>query len=382
MRNSGILSRHPAYTVVVVAILIVSACGGNQGDVPVTTVGSAPTTGQTSPTTIGDTAPRTTVDGDAASATTVVAELENTTVRMAFSQPAITAVTFEKWRRELEETHGITVELLEFEGSDQILRSLLVGEVDVASMNPLPVLQVIQETGEADFKMVAASRKATTYLLVADPSLTSVEDLENPESTVGISTPGDASDTFTRYVLDEMGVDVDTVNFVQIGGTSARMAALFAGQISAGAAHIAEALTAMEEGGLENLVTYSDHMGDYLQPALTLSNEFIDTNPVLTQFLVDTYIDSVRWAVDEPQEFEALALEWLPDLDPEIVRRSMEIMYDSDTFAVNGGLEDETIESTLEIEQALGYLDDPIPETELWIDTTFIEDYLERNERR
>lgn len=352
--------------------LVLASCGGGEADSTTTTAAGTDTTAP-----VGD--GETTTTGDAAPEEP---ELELTTVRMAFQSPAVTAVTFEKWRQDLLEA-GIDVESVEFEGADAVLRALIAGEVDLASMPPLPILQFMQETGEAGLKMIVASRKTTDYVMLASPEIQDVTQLEDEGVTVGISTPGDISDTFTRYVLGKMGVNVDNVTFLQIGGTSARVSGILAGQISAGAAHSTAGFLAEDEGDAHILVRYGDFMDNYLQPGIVTTDDFIMNNPVFTQLLVDAYIDSVRWAVDNPDDFVDLAVEWLGEgVSEDLVNRSLDLFDEIGVWAPNGGLDDEVIESTLDIERELGYLNEPIPSNDEWIDRSFVEDYLARNGTR
>lgn len=316
--------------------------------------------------------------------------LEGTTIRMAFQEPAITAVTFEKWRRDLVEA-GMTVESVEFEGADAVLRALIVDEVDLVSLPPLPLLLYVKETGRAEFKMIVASRKTTDYLLAVTPEITDVEQLAGGEKIWAISTPGDVSDTFSRYILQQIGIDPSTVNFVQIGGTSARVAALLSDSIAAGALHSTDAYVVEETGEVDILLRYGDYMGDYLQPAIVASDSFLESKPVLAQYLVDTYMDSVRWAIDQPEEFTELAVEWLTaegsgDADQEAMRgyveKALRLFDETGVWALNGGLQEEIIDATIQIERELGYLEDPVPDTSEWLDRSYVEDYLAREGTR
>lgn len=312
-------------------------------------------------------------------ATVAGTKLEKSSVRMAFQEPAVTAVPFEKWRRDLT-GDGLGVSSVEFQDATQALRALLVGEVDVASLPPLPLLQYMQQTGKADFSFLVANRQNTDYLLVSSPDINDESDLNG--KTIGISTPGDVSDTLTKYVFKKAGLDVGSMKFVQVGGTSARMAAILSGQIDAGAAHSSDGYTAEEKGGAKVLLRYADHIDSYLQPGIVASKEFVENNPKLTQHLVDTYIDSVRWAVDKPQEFKELALEWLEGISETAVTKSQKLSVDTDTWALNGGLEPDVIQSTVDIERSLGTLKGDPPQMEDWVDTRFVDDYLKREGRR
>jgi NitT/TauT family transport system substrate-binding protein len=306
------------------------------------------------------------------------AEPETDTVRVAFaSQPDFTQVMNFKWLEDME-AEGLTVEDNYFESSQDAFRALVAGEADVAVGTLLSAILLVQETGEG-VKVIASDLQAPDYLLVSQPDVGSLADLEGQR--VGISTPGDISDTLTRVVLNREGVDVDAVNFVQIGGTGARMAALLEGQIEAGPAHAAEGLTAAEEG-LKNLFAYGSAIPDYLQHGLIVTDEWIANNPVLTQLMVDMFVESTRWADDNKDEYIERSADTVEGPSDTARDQAYDIFKDINMFAINGGMSSELLENTVAVEQEVGTLGDDVPAVEEWADPSFVEDYLERNGER
>ena len=303
------------------------------------------------------------------------AEPETDTVRVAFaSQPDFTQIMNFKWLEDME-AEGLTVEDNYFESSQDAFRALVAGEADVAVGTLLSAILLVQETGEG-VKVIASDLQAPDYLLISQPDVGSVADLEGQR--VGISTPGDISDTLTRVVLTREGVDVDAVNFVQIGGTGARMAALLEGQIEAGPAHAAEGLTAAEEG-LKNLFAYGSAIPDYLQHGLIVTDEWIANNPNLTQLMVDMFVESTRWANDNKDEYIERSADTVEGPSDTARDQAYDIFQEINMFAINGGMSAELLENTVAVEQEVGTLGDDVPAVEEWADPSFVENYLERN---
>lgn len=301
-------------------------------------------------------------------------EPETDTVRVAFaSQPDFTQVMNFKWLDDMEAT-GLTVEDNYFESSQDAFRALVAGEADVAVGTLLSAILLVQETGES-VRVIASDLQAPDYLLISQADVESLADLEG--ARVGISTPGDISDTLTRVVLNREGVDVEAVDFVQIGGTGARMAALLEGQIEAGPAHAAEGLTAAEEG-LKNLFAYGNAIPDYLQHGLIVTDEWIANNPNLTQLMVDLFVESTRWANDNKDEYIALSAETVEGPSDAARDQAYEIFQEIGMFAVNGGMSADLLENTVAVEKEVGTLGDDAPPVEEWSDPSFVESYLER----
>lgn len=332
---------------------------------------ASPSANQAEPSTAASEPAKSTAPSEAAEP----GEPETDTVRVAFaSQPDFTQVMNFKWLEDMEAA-GLTIEDNYFESSQDAFRALVAGEADVAVGTLLSAILLVQETGEG-VKVIASDLQAPDYLLISQPDVGSLADLEGQR--VGISTPGDISDTLTRVVLNREGVDVDAVDFVQIGGTGARMAALLEGQIEAGPAHAAEGLTAAEEG-LQNLFAYGNAIPDYLQHGLIVTDDWIAENPNLTQIMVDLFVDSTRWANDSKEDYIAASADSVEGPSDAARDQAYDIFQEISMFAVNGGMSTDLLENTVAVEKEVGTLGDDAPPLEEWADQSFVESYLERN---
>jgi NitT/TauT family transport system substrate-binding protein len=299
----------------------------------------------------------------------------SSTLRVAFaSQPDFTQVMNFKWLDTLEQQEGTKVETKFFESSQDAFRAMIAGEADIAVAAIVSAVQLVQETGE-QVKVLAVDLKAPDYLLMATPDMNSLSDLEGQR--IGISTPGDISDSLTRVVLDREGVDVSKVRFVEIGGTSARMAALLSGQIQGGAAHAAEGLAAAEEG-IKNLTAFGETVPDYAQHGVIVREEWLQENREFAQTMVDHFIDSVRWAADNKDEYIELSRSRVEGLSDQAREEAYDIFTDIGMFAVDGGMDETVLNNTVEIEQEVGSLGDDVPDISEWADPSFVENYLER----
>jgi NitT/TauT family transport system substrate-binding protein len=339
----------------VAAVLALVACSG----------GPAATTPAASPTAAATTA-----------APAPSSALEKTTLRLAYSGGLdFSKGTFYKLEKDLR-AMGLTVEVNVFNSSQDAFRAVVAGEADMAEGAILSAISLAQQQG-GGVKVIVADEQVPDYLLISRPDFASLDQLEG--ARVGISTPGDTSDTLTRLVFGREGIDVDAVQWIQIGGTGARMAGLLADQIDAGLAHAAEGLNAATEGGLNMLHRVADTVPDYLQRGLITTDEFIADNPILTQLVVDTLIDAARWAQTNKDEYIELSREVVPDLSEEARDQAWEIYHDIRKHAVDGGLTVEQIQNTIAIEQEVGNLEGEVPELSTFIDASFVESYLERN---
>jgi ABC-type nitrate/sulfonate/bicarbonate transport system substrate-binding protein len=304
-------------------------------------------------------------------------EPESTTLRVVQgSDPDFTQVSIAKAIEYMEERYGVTVEFSSVVDTDTATRSVIAGQQDIV-INSL-YFGINANQADIDLRTFMVDIQAVDYLLVSDPEVTEVEQLVG--GTVGINKPGDLGATIADQCLKFSDVDPSGVEFVQVGGTSARMAALLAGQIMAAPAHAAEALNAQIEGGLNILVDCGAAIGTFLQTGASSTQEWLDANPNLAQLWTDAYIDSLRWAADNKDEYIELSREIVPDLDDAIRESTYDLLIEQEVFAVNGGLNPEAVEKLESIGLDAGAIEEPVPDD--WWTMEFIENYLARNGER
>jgi ABC-type nitrate/sulfonate/bicarbonate transport system substrate-binding protein len=245
--------------------------------------------------------------------------------------------------------------------ADIVVNSLFFGINAVKADIPLVTIMVDVQTLD--------------YLLVSIPSVTSVDQLEG--GTVGINKPGDLGATVADQCLKFSNVDVTTVEFVQVGGTSARMAAILAGQIMAAPAHAADALNAQKEGGLNILVDCGAAIGTFLQTGASSTQEWLDANPNLAQLFTDAYIDALRWAATDKEGYIELSKTVVPELDDAIRDSTYDLLVAQDIFGVDGGLTAESVQKLIDIGLDSKSITEPVPTD--WYTMTNVDSYLARH---
>jgi ABC-type nitrate/sulfonate/bicarbonate transport system substrate-binding protein len=361
-----------------VLALVASACGGDGADETTTTADTGG--GETTTTGEGDGASTTMSDPGECT-------YEADRLRVIIDTPPDFAnASRYYWVEQLEErfgAEGVEVTISILEGSDSALRAIVAGQADLNIGALGAAVRLIAATGEG-VKVLAADGGTTDYVLVAREGLETLDDLVEG-TTIGIRLPGDAGDVVTRAALTAAGFDLDDFDFIEIGGTSARVAALTSGQIDLGAAHVAEATVAMSNAPLNALLFAGDVMPAWIQSGVVATDTWLDAHPCMAQTVVDAVMDTNRWAVDNPEEFAEYTKEALPEEDmpddqrAEAVAELIRIGY----FPVNGGIDQATLESFVEVEVSTGGLEEGnVPPIDSWVDRTFLDRYLEENGSR
>ena len=179
-----------------------------------------------------------------------------TGVRLAFCGQLLCVVPYEVSRvRGHFAEQGLAVELVYTRGGNAAMQALVGGAVDYAGTSFDVVLQAA--ANGAPIRRVASTGRLPLFALAAAPAqagaIDSVAALEG--RTVGISALGNADHALLLYLLDQAGVDADTVQFAAIGTNV--FDALRIGQVDA--AMLQEpALSLIVEAGGRELVNFME----------------------------------------------------------------------------------------------------------------------------
>ena len=242
-------------------------------------------------------------------------------------------VSLSHWIQELKDQYGITLNLTGVDSADTSLRAVVSGAQDLAVAQSLTgLVNLVQQSG-SDVKLIAADTYGSDYQIVSKSSINGVSDLAG--KTEGISAPGDASELVSHLCLNNQGFDYPSLKIVRVGGTGARVAALLAGQIDIGAAHIADAKDAVAKsnGALKILFDCGKVVGNYPVTGMVARGEWLKQNPELAQVLVNTYVDSMRWAATNKDEYLKAATTWVPDSPPRTGVRLLRLLQEGGLLA-------------------------------------------------
>lgn len=288
-------------------------------------------------------------------------------------------VSLDEWIQIMKDKYGVTVDLQSVDTADTELRAVVAGSADVGvAMSLTGLVNLVQASG-TDVKLVAADTYASDYQIVSKSSIATVADLKG--KIEGISAPGDASELVSHLCLNNQGFDYSSLQIVKIGGTSARVAALLAGQIDIGAAHIsdAKAAVAKSNGALKILLDCGKAVGNYPVTGMVAMGTYISGHKDLVQALVNGYVDAMRWSATNKDGYVQLASTWVPDSDPAESSDSYDYFKNVGFWPVNGGIDTASLETYLGYAAQLGVLTGKIPTTDKWVDDSFVNAYLAAN---
>ena len=124
---------------------------------------------------------------------------------------------------------GLDVQLITVRQSDVIIAATVSGELNFMDIIPTAILASVRGL---PIRTIAVVLKRAPYVLIGQPNVRSPEELKGKR--IGVSSVGGMSAYLVREILARNGLNPDRdVTFLAIGGTSARVAALFGGTIDA-----------------------------------------------------------------------------------------------------------------------------------------------------
>lgn len=164
----------------------------------------------------------------------------------------------------------------------------------------------------ADLVAIGSPQSKVNYVLIAKKEFTSVEDLEG--ATIGMSGPAGFDALLTRFSLEAVGLDPETdVNFVQIGGSPDRAAALLAGRVDAATIGIDDWFELKLQADQVDLLQYmSEIVPDFATELYFAKGEWVDANPDAALAIACGNLAANAWANQDRATFIDYTLAKVP----------------------------------------------------------------------
>ena len=230
----------------------------------------------------------------------------------------------------------------------------------------------------ADLLAIGSPQSKINYVLVGATDIQSVEDLEG--RTIGMSGPAGFDALLTRFSLRDAGLDPESdVNFVQIGGSPDRAAALLAGRVDAATIGLDDWFDLATETDDVDIVQYmSEVVPDFATELYFSRRAFIEDNQELAVAIACGNLEANQWANENRQAFIDFTLERVPGTSEEAVvglyDAAMEVgMWPTEPEAV---LSTSGMQGLMEAMLETGDISSPV-EVENYIDISYLEQAAE-----
>lgn len=276
---------------------------------------------------------------------------------------------------------GYTVTADVITTSATALRTVIAGKADFAVAISASEAISSDENAGANLKILATDYQASNYDLLALPKY----NLHNiTGATLGIAAPGTSTQTIVEAALKAKNVTPNSVKYVDIGGTSARITAILSGSIDLAPALATSAIPALATGKVKLLLNTGPALGPYQSDALEANATYISKNPKLVQTVVDAAVQSERWATTHENKY-------LKIMDKVHLTTSLNVKQQKALWltqkkthynAINGGMCAKMVQHSLKIDYETGALTraktKATPKSE-YLDPKFVNNYLKQH---
>lgn len=172
-----------------------------------------------------------------------------------------------------------------------------------------------QQTDGLVMRKETADRKGVTPSTPLDQKIQAMKGLK-----IGITAAGAGTDELSRFMLKNAGMDPDRdVELVPVGGQDALVAAVSQGSVDVALINSPSMEVPVLQGKAVPLIISAK--GEYppLDGMLYLTlfgmKDYIESNPDLTQAVINALMKAVKLIVDRPDEAKAALREFFSDVD-------------------------------------------------------------------
>lgn len=223
---------------------------------------------------------------------------------------------------EMLEAWGAEVEIVTLTNTSGV-QALIANRSDLA---PHGADELIIGAAEgAELVAYGSPQSRINYVLIGSGDVTTVADLQ--DATVGMSGPAGFDTLLTRFSVIDEGLDPETdVNFVQIGGSSERAAALLAGRVDAATIALDDWFELKNRSDSVQLVQYmSEVVPDFATELYFSKAEFLEANPDVGLAVACGNLEANAWANNYPEAFIEYTLANVEGSTPEATQE----LYDT-----------------------------------------------------
>jgi NitT/TauT family transport system substrate-binding protein len=261
---------------------------------------------------------------------------------------------------------GIDVQLMPFNGDATAMRAVIAGEADVAAGVGLAIPLKAIEAG-SKLKVILATSPKMDYLLVAQKSIAGAKQLES--KSVGVSGPGAVSYQVPLLMIKAAGGDPSKVDFVAVGGSSARTLALISRKIDGAVLNSSFASRTLKYDYLHVIGDAARDLPDFIYTVEVATERTIQQKRAALQAFATATLRGARWAMQNPDAAIAVSQKLLPDVAREEIAAGLKQFAMTEYYNVDGVLRKQAWDFTVnelvksgEVKQSLSYSDYVMPE--------------------
>lgn len=224
--------------------------------------------------------------------------------------------------------NGLDLEFIYNESGSRSAQAMVAGDIQIGQTGSGASIQA--RANGADTVIVLSVMPTVPFQVITRSDIKKPDDLRGKK--IGISTFGSTGHFATRYFLDKLGLKPGRdVAVLQVGGQSARLAALKQGALDATLLG-APALLVAKRLGFHVLLDLVDIGFQYDYGSIATTRSFIRSNREGVRKLVRAYVEGVHFLKTHRQESKEILARYLREKDSAVLEETY--AYYSDKTAV------------------------------------------------
>jgi ABC-type nitrate/sulfonate/bicarbonate transport system substrate-binding protein len=188
-----------------------------------------------------------------------------------------------------------------------ITQSILTGSVEVGAGDAISTLRAVEAGG--DLRIIGNAFVHTSLMFVVNADkIKNFKDLERSDVTLAVNSKGDFTHVLVAGPLQKRGINLKKVNFITMGGSSARMRALLANKVDGVPLHFDQATDVAKKGNYKVLIEPAKEYDAFLGEVWIVSGEWLakPENQRAATDLMKATITAYRKANRDPKWYAAM----------------------------------------------------------------------------
>jgi NitT/TauT family transport system substrate-binding protein len=272
---------------------------------------------------------------------------------------------------DLMEGWGAEVERIELTSTTGV-QALLANQADLAGQGTDELILGAAEG--ADLVGFASTKDKMDYVMVVGADINSVQDLAG--KTIGMSGPAGFDTLLARATVRQAGMNLEDVNFVQIGGSPDRAAALLTGRIDAAVVFIPDwNELALRTDEIKSLLYMTEVLPGAAKSLVFAKREWLEANPEVALAVACANLEAFEWFAQDKQRFIDYTIERVPGVTEEALDVTYDELIELDMYPLNPDdlLRLDGIQAVADSMLENGDIQNPVDATQI-IDRSFLEE--------
>ena len=248
-------------------------------------------------------------------------------MRLGYSGTGLNNYVLEMGRRAgIFRKNGLDLEVVYVNSGSLLNQALIAGTFDVSFSQGSEAM--LAKLRGADMRITAVVANRFNHVYLTAPAIPSIKQLKGKK--VAVSRFGSGSHFQTNLALKEGGLDPEKdVTVLQIGNSSARMAAILSGSVD-GTIMAADFVPRAKREGFHIVLDLADSKIDYPFLSLNMMGSYIERNPKLVKAVIKSMSESIRALQTDQEAAKAVVRAVLRTEDAETVdyatKRSIQVL--------------------------------------------------------